>query len=150
MFTLCRDTGIRSPNERLKNNFESSYIFSFFVICSFTCLQPLWGSYRHGPHGRGIEIRSISAFPQNRLQSDYRSQASECKSCKSHACFVLNLSMVAQRGIWTRIRSKNQNSLITFVGLQCNVHTIAVDVHRSDSQIRFARSHVRRVGSLRS
>lgn len=39
MFTLCRDTGVRSPNERLKDNFESSYIFSFFVICSFACLH---------------------------------------------------------------------------------------------------------------
>lgn len=82
------------------------------------------------------------------LQRNYQSQASECKSCESHAWFELNLSMVAQRGIWTRIRGKNQNSLITFVGLQCNVHRIAVDVHRSDSQIRFARSHVRYVRSF--
>lgn len=148
MFILCRDTGVRSPNEHLKDNFESSYIFSFFVICSFTCLQPLWGSYRHDPHGRGIEIRSISAFLQNRLQRNYQSQASECKSCESHAWFELNLSMVAQRGIWMRIRGKNQNSLTTFVGLQCNFHRIAVDVHRSVSQIRFARSHVRYVRSF--
>lgn len=64
------------------------------------------------------------------------------------ATLGLSWTLVWSHSIWMRIRGKNQNSLITFVGLQCNVHRIAVDVHRSDSQIRFARSHVRYVRSF--
>lgn len=120
---------------RIISNRRTFFHFSSYVHLTYF-VSALWDSYRHGPDGRGIEIRSISAFPQNRLQRDYQSQASEYKSCKSHVWFELNLSMVAQRGIWMRIRAENQNSLITFVDLQCNVHTIAVVVHRSDSHVR--------------